>query len=152
MKLSHYSTCITTTGTHVTYEITQCYLPPSTDDIPLNHRQLKLVLYLGYWHWRDARLSLPSGIGCIPIWSPIPGRLGSTYSILVHATIRRYDYAIPANQLHHTLSVTPTLLTSKVKLILCYGQLLTLRAPGHWPILFPLLGVGRVVTVDVKNS
>jgi len=31
---SSQSTCLTTTGTHVPYRITQCYLPPDRGDIP----------------------------------------------------------------------------------------------------------------------
>ena len=27
-------TCLTTTGTHMPYRITQCYLPPNRGDIP----------------------------------------------------------------------------------------------------------------------
>jgi len=42
------ATCrsLTSKGTHVPYELTQCYLPPDRGDIPAFIQQLKLVLDL----------------------------------------------------------------------------------------------------------
>ena len=34
IQLSSQDTCVTATGTHVPYEITQCYLTPGRGDIP----------------------------------------------------------------------------------------------------------------------